>query len=391
MSLLRPMLARDKDDAHRAATPLELLFDLCFVVAIAQASYQLHHGMDEGHVTDALLGFVTVFFTIWWAWMNFTWFASAFDNDDVVYRLLTFVQIGGVLILAAGIPNAANNRDFEAATYGYVIMRVALVCLWLRAAIQHPESRPATLRYAGGVASIQVLWLGLLLLPGDLAFAAFPVLAGLELAIPVWAERATQTAWHPGHIAERYGLFTIIVIGEAILGATTAIRSSFTEQGLSWSLIGIGLGGLVIALGTWWAYFAHEAGPALRRSPNSVFRWGYGHFFLFGAIAAAGAGIQSVLAKSLHHSELSNVEASLTLSMPAGFSLLVIGLLHEWTEGTSKRLPRFIVAAVAVVLSAIFADILPLAGIVAIMALVIAGLIAVEIRDGHHEHENHAH
>ena len=97
------MTARDPHEPHRASTPLELLFDLCFVVAVAQASGRLHHGIVEGHAGRAVLGYVVVFFAIWWAWMNFTWFASAYDTDDVPYRLLVLVQIAGVLVLAAGV------------------------------------------------------------------------------------------------------------------------------------------------------------------------------------------------------------------------------------------------------------------------------------------------
>src|SRR4029077_11110655 len=81
---MRPRYPREP---HRVASPLELLFDLCFVVAVAQASAHLHHGLTEAHFTQAIVGYLLVFFPIWWAWMNFTWFASAYDTDDVPYRL----------------------------------------------------------------------------------------------------------------------------------------------------------------------------------------------------------------------------------------------------------------------------------------------------------------
>jgi len=100
---LRRMRPRDPSEAHRVATPLELLFDLCFVVAIAQVAARLHHAIAEDHVGAAIPLFAMTFFAIWWAWMNFTWFASAYDTDDVPYRLLTLLQIVGVLILAAGM------------------------------------------------------------------------------------------------------------------------------------------------------------------------------------------------------------------------------------------------------------------------------------------------
>src|SRR5438067_1580398 len=95
------MVARDTREAHRVATPLELLFDLCFAVAVARAAAQLHHDLSAGHVGQGMLGYVTVFFAIWWAWVNFTWFASAYDTDDAVYRLTTLIQISGALTVAA--------------------------------------------------------------------------------------------------------------------------------------------------------------------------------------------------------------------------------------------------------------------------------------------------
>ena len=106
------MTARAVDEPHRAATQLELLFDLTFVVAVAAVVVQLGHGMAEGHAVEAVGPFLQVFFAIWWAWMNFTWFASSYDTDDVPYRLLTLLQMGGVLVLAAGVPSAFGDGDY---------------------------------------------------------------------------------------------------------------------------------------------------------------------------------------------------------------------------------------------------------------------------------------
>ncbi|WP_371595075.1 low temperature requirement protein A [Rhodococcus sp. YH3-3] len=82
MPIIR-MRARSRDEDHRASTPLELFFDLCFVVAAAQAGVQLVHAVAEGHYADGIAGYMFVFFALWWAWVNFTWFASAYDTDDV--------------------------------------------------------------------------------------------------------------------------------------------------------------------------------------------------------------------------------------------------------------------------------------------------------------------
>jgi hypothetical protein len=122
-----PMSGRDPHEAHRAATPLELLFDLCFVVAVAQAPIALHHELADGHLIEGIVSYLMVFFAIWWAWINFTWFASAYDTDDVLYRLLTFVQMAGVLVIAAGVARAFEGLDYVTITVGYLIMPIGLV------------------------------------------------------------------------------------------------------------------------------------------------------------------------------------------------------------------------------------------------------------------------
>src|SRR5471030_3410623 len=95
--LVAPMRARSPLEPHRTSTPLELFFDLVFVVAISQAAGELHHAIAAGRTLEGLAGYLLVFFAIWWAWMNFTWFASAYDCDDVPYRLAVFVQMAGAL------------------------------------------------------------------------------------------------------------------------------------------------------------------------------------------------------------------------------------------------------------------------------------------------------
>ena len=127
------MLGRDPNERHRAATPLELLFDLTFVVSFAQAGDQLAHYVAEGHIATAVWGFSFVLLSVCWAWINFTWFASAFDTDDWLQRILTMVQMVGVIVLALGIPavfesiDSGEPFDFVVVAVGYVIMRVSLV------------------------------------------------------------------------------------------------------------------------------------------------------------------------------------------------------------------------------------------------------------------------
>src|SRR3954471_8474570 len=145
---LAPMVGRSSDERFRVSTPLELFFDLCFVVAVSQAAAPLHHSIAEHQVRHGLTGYLMVFFAIWWAWMNFTWFASAYDTDDDVYRITTFVQIAGALVLAAGVASAFDDANWVGITLGYVVMRLAMVAQWVRAARADEQRRATALRYA---------------------------------------------------------------------------------------------------------------------------------------------------------------------------------------------------------------------------------------------------
>ena len=290
---------RDIHEQHRVSTPLELLFDLTFVVAIALASSQLHHGVVAHHVAQALVGYLLAFAAIWWAWMNYTWYASAYDNDDTVFRVLTMVQMGGVLLLAVGIPGLFAGQ-FLATLIGYVVMRLALCAQWLRAAQGDPSRRRTCLRYAAGVALAQLGWIGFLLavdsgaLVGITLWGVLIVLWVCELAVPVWAESAGETPWHAHHIAERYALMVIIVPGECVLGATNAVAGIWQVQGWSPDLALVSFAGTLLIFSLWWMYFLLPSADALHRHRKRAWVWGYGHYILFAAIAAIGSGLEVV-------------------------------------------------------------------------------------------------
>ena len=236
----RRMGGRDPHEAHRAATPLELLFDLTFVVSFGLAASQFAHALAEGHYSTALLGFGFASFSIYWAWTNFSWFASAYDTDDWIFRLVTMVQMIGVLVLALGLPRMftsiehGEQLDASVMVLGYVIMRVALVFQWLRAARQDPARRHACLTYAALVSLVQVGWVLLIVLSLSIPIAIIlsGFLALLELTAPVLAERTGGgTPWHAHHIAERHGLFAIIALGEGVVGTVAALSAVVEQQG----------------------------------------------------------------------------------------------------------------------------------------------------------------
>jgi low temperature requirement protein LtrA len=348
---LAPMRPRDTDEPHRASTPLELLFDLCFVVAVSQAARQLNHSLALNHFASGIQGYLLVFFAIWWAWVNFTWFASAYDVDDVPYRILTFVQIVGVLILAAGVPAASAHGDFKVATIGYVVMRVALVTQWVRAAYGDPAGRTVARRYAIGIVVVQVGWVARLFLPHLAGEISFYVLAVADVCVPAFAEWGGRgTAWNARHISERYGLFTLIVLGECVAAATVAMQAA-TSTGLSAQQVGVAAGGLLLIFALWWWYFEHPSDEGLRMSRNLAFLWGYAHYAVFASIAALGAGLEVALESTDRGSSVSPMTAGGTVAVSVSVYLLVTGIVQYRLQSDNVLRVRFIIPFVVVLLA----------------------------------------
>ncbi|MDQ7993738.1 MAG: low temperature requirement protein A, partial [Propionicimonas sp.] len=255
------MTGRDPLQRHRAATPLELLFDLTFVVAFSQISSQAAHYLEGGDVRTALGGFAFSGFAVIWAWINYSWLASAYDNDDILFRLATLVEMVGVLVVALGVPPvfhsiaAGHHLDNTVMVSGYVVMRVAAIALWLRAARHDPERRRTCLAYARNIGIAQLGWVALIFLslPISTTFAVAIVLILFELAGPVYAEtRHGRTPWHAHHIAERYGLLVIITLGEIVLGTILAISAVVEVEGWSTEAILVAAGGTTLVFGLWW-------------------------------------------------------------------------------------------------------------------------------------------
>lgn len=294
------MTGRDPHEEHRGATPLELLFDLTFVVAFSLVGDQMAHLVAEGHVGNAILGFVFVMFAVCWAWINFTWFASAFDTDDWFFRVMTMVQMVGVLVLSLGIApifhsiDEGRHLDNGVLVAGYVVMRVAMVAQWLRVAVQDPVHRRTGLTYAIAIGVAQIGWVivAVLDLPLSTVLVVLPLLYAMELGGPILAERrTTATPWHAHHIAERYGLLVIIALGEGVLGTIAAMAAVVDHVGWSMEAVLVVVAGTGLTFGMWWAYFALPSGELLHDRRARSWTWGYGHILLFAAIAAVGAGL----------------------------------------------------------------------------------------------------
>jgi len=354
------MTGRDPREERRATTPLELLFDLTFVIAFGRTAEELAVLVADGHVGPAIIGFAFATFAVSWAWINFTWFASAYDTDDWLFRLTTMVQMVGVLILALGVPPmfeslaAGEHLDNKVLVLGFVVMRVPMVLQWGRAALADPERRPSVAVFITTLLVAQAGWvtIALLDLPTVVALACVVPLMMLEAIGPVVAERVHGgTPWHPHHIAERYGLVVIIAVGEGLTGTTFALAAIIEESGWTVDTALLGLAGVALTFGLWWAYDVMPSGELLAARQRRSFTWGYGHIVLFGSIIAIGGGLHAGAFFLQGESTLSAVGTALTVAVPVAvyvgtfYALFaVLGRAHERFHGMLVGVSALVVA-----------------------------------------------
>ncbi|HTE65356.1 MAG TPA: low temperature requirement protein A, partial [Candidatus Binatia bacterium] len=303
---------------------------------------------------------------ICWAWINFSWFASAYDTDDWVFRLATMVQVVGVIILALGLPK---------------VMRVAMVFLWLRAARQDPPRRRASQTYAVTIGVAQVGWVLLLLAQPTSAvwFMWGALLALVELVGPVIAERGKGgTPWHAQHIAERYGLLTIITLGEGVIGTVASLNAVVEAQGWSRDAVLVAVAGTGLTFGLWWMYFIVPWGDLLHVHRNRALPWGYGHILVFGSIAATGAGLHVAADYIGHEAHIGATATVLTVVVPVAVFVIALLALYSYLVHAVDpfHVGLFVGTAAVLLLAVLLASIgVPMA--VCLVVLMLAPLVTV--------------
>lgn len=296
---LRRVRGRDPGEDNRTATPLELLYDLTFAVAFGQASGAFAHELSQGAVAAGTRGHIVSAFAIVWAWTSYTWYASSFDPDDWLHRLLTMVQMVGAVVLALGFaPFFASlhepRPDSALMVAGYVVMRVGMVAQWARVAHDDEDYRPTAARFAVAIFLVQIAWVILPLTHTSWAvfFGVAAALMAVEVATPAVLERRTGLPWHPHHLAERFSLLAIITLGEGVIGTVAALSETVAEQG-GWSLdaVLVVIAGIVLTCGMWWSYFSVDFGRILSLRREIHVGFGAFHMVMLAALAATGSGL----------------------------------------------------------------------------------------------------
>jgi low temperature requirement protein LtrA len=380
-------LTLEQRSEERTSTPLELFFDLCFVVAVAALARGLH---DEPNLGGALR-FLGLFVPVWWSWMIFTWYATAFDNDDVPYRVTLLAAMLSMLGLAASVGEVGVEPDAAVSfVLAYASIRLLMTGLFLRA-LRHvlASLRPFVILYAAGNALGAAIWLSSLLVPEPGRYAVWAAGLFVELLGPILAVRTLsnpRVSFHPRHIAERYGLFTIIVLGESVLAVVVGTADTNWEP----PAVLAAVFGFVVAACVWWLYFDHVGSSGIELGPRPAFYWGYGHFAVYAGIAAFGVGAQLAI-EAAAETEValasaapagSDYDLGARLVLAGGIALYLAGIafvdrVNEGAAGDRAVLVRLATAAFLIVLALLGAPLSPPA-FVALVALALVALTVLE-------------
>jgi len=292
--LIKPPVLRSSDpsEVERHATWLELFYDLVFVAALSQLANRL----SADYSAYGICRFALLFIPVWWAWAGHTFYLSRFDTEDLLHRLLTMIQMIAVASLAVHVPDALATTSTGFAL-SYALVRFILVAEYLRAGRHIPAVRPLTDRYVKGFGAAALLWAISALFPHPWRFWLWGVALVVDVAAPLTAGQLhIRFPPHLSHLPERFGLFTIIVIGEAVASVVFGVGRS----GLTFVSAMAGLMGMLISFALWWGYFEGARGAMTRRLKEMDHvkhyqRWLYAHLPLLMGITAVAVGIKHVI------------------------------------------------------------------------------------------------
>ena len=285
-------------EAGRRVTWLELFFDLVFVAAIAQVATHLR---DDYSVLGALR-FSVLFLLIWWAWLGHTTYSTRFDTDDAVQRGLTGLQMFLAIVMAINATGALDSRDSAGFAAAYAVMRLVLVVQYFR--VRHvARARELATRLGAGCAVAASLWLASAFVPAPARFWLWGLALAIDLGTPLTTTHHLVRVPHDAaHLPERYGLFSIILLGESVV----AIMRGMEHQEY-WSPLAASAAilSLTLIFAVWWWYFdgVNAVGERFIRTKRDAVRfqlWTYAHLPLYLAIAITGAGLEHVIATATH-------------------------------------------------------------------------------------------
>jgi low temperature requirement protein LtrA len=306
-------------ESGRRATWLELFFDLVFVAAVAQVGTHLR----DDYSIAGVARFSVFFVLIWWAWLGHTTYCTRFDTDDLVQRALTGLQMFLAIVMAINATGALESRDSAGFAAAYSVMRFVLVAQYWRAR-RVARARALATRLAGGCALAAALWLASAFSAAPLRFVLWGLALAVDYTTPLFTTSHLIRVPHDAaHLPERYGLFSIILLGESVVSVMHGMESQeyWSARAAAAAILGLGL-----IFAVWWWYFdrIQAVGERFVRSRREAVRfhvWSYAHLPLYLAIAVTGVGLEHVIVTSttsaVHAAELGILGAAIAALVAA--------------------------------------------------------------------------
>ena len=337
----RPPQLRAGGDEHRHASWLELFFDLVFVAVV----FQVGELLAEEHDAAGFLEFVGVFTVVAWSWMCFTYFGNRFDTDDVPQRILMSLAMLAVAGLGIAVGDASDSWS-ERFALAQVAVHVVLLALYVRARLHVPAARASIDRYLVGFGLGTLVWLASALVDTPLRYVLWGAALAIEVATPLlsWGVLARLPVDRE-HLRERFGLFTIIVLGEAVLAVVIG------TQDARWAspAIATTIAGFLGVLALWWVYFDEQSAASLRGG-RWAFVVAYGHLPLWLGATAYGIGVKL----AIEHADGVADDPGLRWALAGGAAalLVAIGAFHMASE---RREPAALSISRALCIAALIA------------------------------------
>jgi len=275
----------------RAVGWLELFYDLVYVATLIQIGNFL-----SDNLTWAGFGqFSVLLFLVWWAWTGETFYQNRYFVDDVVHRLLVLVQMFGVAAMGLSVSGAFDELSVQFAL-AYALVRSMLFVMFVRAKRLHPDSAEVSWSYMVGFAVGVALFVGSTFFAADVRWVVWLVAIAFEI-VYFSRPRVVQATleWGPDdhHLVERFGIFTIIVLGEAFVKILDDAQG--TVLGVDQVLIGVTV--VTLLFGLWWLHFSDAADETYSTSGTlKPVGWSYGHLFLAASLVMFGVASKKVFA-----------------------------------------------------------------------------------------------
>ncbi len=286
-----PRLRTIEEEGERSATWLELFYDLVFVAVVAALGIRL---LADSSFTG-WMSYAAYFILVWWLWASHTFYADRFDTDDLVYRMFAAAQMVTLALLAASVSTESSGSTAVFAGM-YASARIILLVLYARVYRNVDEAKKLVRGYLIGFGAAATIWLVSMAVPEPARFWLWGLAFVIDVATPyVMRKDQASVPLDVSHLPERFGLFTILVLGETIVAVTVGL--GHVEWQVATTITGIA--GILLASGIWWVHFDNLDGFVVRRrGATKAWRptvWIYTHLPLAIGIAMVGVGVEHAI------------------------------------------------------------------------------------------------